>query len=45
MAEEKRDEVPSSMAGGLLIRPKKDENGFEAPAPRTSLLGTCLSLC
>ncbi|CAL5219753.1 g1653 [Coccomyxa viridis] len=27
------------MAGGLLIRPKKEENGFKAPAPRTSLLG------
>lgn len=45
MAEEKRDENPGSMAGGLLIRSKKDENGFKAPAPRTSLLGTCLGLC
>ncbi len=39
MAEVKRDADPDSMAGGLLIRPKREENGFKAPAPRTSLLG------
>ena len=39
MAEENHDADLGSMAGGLLIRPKKEENGFKAPAPRTSLLG------
>ncbi len=39
MAGEHRDADPGSMAGGLLIRPKKEGNGFKAPAPRTSLLG------
>jgi len=39
MAEAEHDADLSSMAGGLVMRPRKDDNGFKAPAPRTSLLG------
>ena len=39
MAEDKHDADPGIMAGGLLIRSTKSDNGFKAPEPRASLLG------
>ena len=40
MAGDSGDTVVDAIAGGLVIRSSKKENGFKAPAPRTSLLGT-----
>ena len=40
MAGDSGDSAIDAVYGGLVIRSSKTENGFKAPAPRTSLLGT-----
>ena len=40
MAGDSGDSAIDAVPGGLVIRSSKKENGFKAPAPRTSLLGT-----
>ena len=40
MADASEDRAVDAVPAGLVIRSSKQENGFKAPAPRTSLLGT-----